>query len=46
VVSQTYASMELPLLTASLVVEPESKSGPRATGSRSDRRNLAVMRRT
>jgi hypothetical protein len=34
VVSQTYASVELPLLTASSVVEPESKSGSKATGPR------------
>jgi hypothetical protein len=34
VVSQTYASVELLLLTASSVVEPESKSGSKATGPR------------
>ena len=33
-VSQTYASVELLLLTASSVVEPESTSGSKATGPR------------
>jgi hypothetical protein len=34
VVSQTYASVELLLLSASSVIEPESKAGSKATGPR------------